>query len=512
MTNAGLILLTGGEAAVVAPQRGGLVTAEHKAVRDDGGLWHPLGITNFCAFHHAEFHPDTYGRNLDLLGENGFDFQRALGIIDFTAAPVDSSRANYEQIVAYAMDEAWKRKVRTEVTVVGGWHGRDYNETARKIAAVVANRPHALMFADGFNEWDVNQQVPTLEDVMAFGRLLKTLMPKHLTALGSFEPDGSSEPLRRATVQTGMPFLVDHHQRDGGNLGWNNVSVFDGPYYPVANNDQEPSGPGSSVTSTTQPIQLAMARATSALGGWSAYTFHLSDGIDGTDRFDARSGRQFHAYFGNVPEWAAWMAALHAVGPLLPPGVQNWTKCGGQAWLRTTGDFRSGQIASSFAAVEPGTGRYCMTVNGVRGQVQLRAPLAMQLEAVDPVNGTRVAGTVQAQGMVNLAGRDDTMAGYIINGQILDMPAAPFAGIGTLDEWHAYIDQLWAARVGGSVLTAQGLDAIEPFTVLFGGWMQHNRAGEQRGRIFLPTGDPGDLFSRTVDLGTLNGSRAWVPR
>ena len=87
--------------------------------------------------------------------------------------------------------------------------------------------------------------------------------------------------------------------------------------------------------------------------------------------------------------------------------------------------------------------------------------------------------------------------GRCIDPQALIARGAPYLGW-SLDQWRTYVLAL-AARVS-PLSTPESLAAMEPDLVAHGVSLQRNSAGELRGRIFLPNGDPEAFWTRGVDI------------
>lgn len=79
-------------------------------------------------------------------------------------------------------------------------------------------------------------------------------------------------------------------------------------------------------------------------------------------------------------------------------------------------------------------------------------------------------------------------------------------------QWKDFIFGLIVTKNAGKISSPTGMAIIEPELVKAGASLQRNSAGEIRGRIFLPTGDVDDLWSRAVDIGAWCKPWVWQPR
>jgi hypothetical protein len=83
------------------------------------------------------------------------------------------------------------------------------------------------------------------------------------------------------------------------------------------------------------------------------------------------------------------------------------------------------------------------------------------------------------------------------------------------EEWQRYFSALVAQRGVGPAATPQALAALERDLLAAGATLQRTSAGEIRGRIYLPTGNPADPWGRAVDVVRNMGwgqGWTWIPR
>jgi hypothetical protein len=89
--------------------------------------------------------------------------------------------------------------------------------------------------------------------------------------------------------------------------------------------------------------------------------------------------------------------------------------------------------------------------------------------------------------------------------------AAP--GVGSSDEeWKTWFFGLIVQRNAGPNVTIQGLQILEPDLTAAQVLIQRTSANTLRPRLYLPTGNPNNLYGRTVDLGDLDKPWQWIPR
>ena len=84
-----LLLLSSSSARANPIVRTGIVRAEHKALRDDTGVFHPLGLTFFWALYGWKYERQRIHDHLAWLAPKGFDYLRILGEVDWTDRSID---------------------------------------------------------------------------------------------------------------------------------------------------------------------------------------------------------------------------------------------------------------------------------------------------------------------------------------------------------------------------------------------------------------------------------------
>jgi hypothetical protein len=80
------------------------------------------------------------------------------------------------------------------------------------------------------------------------------------------------------------------------------------------------------------------------------------------------------------------------------------------------------------------------------------------------------------------------------------------------DEWKNWFFQIVDLRGVGPIMTVQALITLDPDFREANVIQETNSAGQPRGRIYLPTGNPNNLYGRSVDLGTFGQPWRWEPR
>jgi len=79
-------------------------------------------------------------------------------------------------------------------------------------------------------------------------------------------------------------------------------------------------------------------------------------------------------------------------------------------------------------------------------------------------------------------------------------------------EWRNWFFALIDLRGAGSSVSIDGLVKMEPDLTGAQVLIQRTSAGTFRPRLYLPTGNPNNLYGRTVDLGDIGRPWQWIPR
>jgi len=82
----------------------------------------------------------------------------------------------------------------------------------------------------------------------------------------------------------------------------------------------------------------------------------------------------------------------------------------------------------------------------------------------------------------------------------------------SVEEFRVFFFALIDQKGVGLIASAQALGAMEADLGAVGIILEKASSGAIRGRIYLPTGNPNNLFSRAVDIGSFGGPWQWVNR
>jgi hypothetical protein len=402
--------------------RKGLVRAESRTFVDDDGPFYPLGATLFWAMYGWKFERERLQQNLWWLKAHRFDYVRILGEVDWAGEAIDPAWPDYEQVLGELIDFAYDScGLRIELTLVGG--SGDPMAIAQKVAPVInAGRRHKILNLEVANESYARPM--TLQQLQDTGRWL-LLNTQNLVALSSSEGLGSyvTNPVWPADyVSTYAPPGVanlgtTHMARSFDEEGWLAVRrpwEFRDLPFPVSHN--EPIGPRSSVAQETDPVRLAMLRATGLINGVGAFVLHNAAGVYG--RIDTTRDRPANLW--EVPGIDAIMVAVRRVDAFMPARAgegEHWNHgWAGAPWVADafwTSGADHGLVRNYTVATPDG---WVSTELGLKDWALFTATRHSRVEVFDVLKGKTQETELQAGGTLHLDAdsRDDRGYGAFI--------------------------------------------------------------------------------------------------
>jgi hypothetical protein len=405
-----------------APARSGVVDIEGRALRDAQGPLHGLGLTFFWAYQGQTTELDRFIANLDWTMDSAapwrhVDYVRILGQVDWPGRDINPADPRYEANLGATIDTIYDHcRCRVEISLVGGPLSTSQAlDLTAHVVNVINTRLEKVVDLEMVNE----AYNKATQDTMI-------LMVKYVRAHSSVRVVGlSSDNLdtQRAGLQaSGGSLFTQHSDRDAGDYKWRQVrqmqDCHNGPYIMAQN---EPPGPHSSIETNDSPLQLAMMRATAHMQGCALWVFHVGDMVMGIE--DANHGR--HANLSQVVGLDAMFQAIRNVDPWIPDGVENWTFTNqhgsnervGPHPLLADGIWSDGDdhgVNRAYGAV--GGNNFVEVLLGVKDYVNVKADRAMAFDVFEPVTKAVLHFDLGAGQSAKLAGRADTMEGYIIRG------------------------------------------------------------------------------------------------
>lgn len=418
------------EAPVPIPGiRKGLVRADGRCALDDTGLFHPLGITFFWGLYGWKFERDRIHEHLTWMKKYNLDYLRILGEVDWTGRSILPSWPDYENIIREFVDTAYDQYgLRSEITLVGGQYN-NHRGMEQKVKNALTGAEHKVMHYEICNEYGrLNKMTPV--DLVDVGRYMLANTP-NLVALST--PDGAFDSMINLGKTANVNMYVLHTRRSTHDNYWSHVRQgYDLKEFPKITSNNEPQGPQSSVAEDSNPLRLAMARATGVVCSGAFYVLHVGQGVTGVA--DPAHGRPQNMW--EVPNIDNIIKAVRGVDIALPQGIENWQVVNngrsnhplpldprvnhpnGGFW---EGDG-PGSVNKNYATISGN--RFVEILNGVKNPAEKGSTLCgtsrlnAKVVAFDVRDMSTNTYDITVGQNLNLEGRKDTMVGYVLNGNI----------------------------------------------------------------------------------------------
>lgn len=383
--------------------RHGIVRLDGRAVRDDGGVFNPLGATLFWLAWGYKFDRPRLEANLQALRDAGVDYVRALGDVGpgsgWGDREVNPGWPDYASVLSGATDLAYDRYgLRVQWTIFGGVDHLTTADARRalvdRFADLARHRAPKIFAFEIANEGWKNgfADAAGTSELRALGQRLAAATDV-MVALSA--PPGDLSALCDLYGGAGVDIVTVHYDRNRrGALGvWGPVAQPVGRHppapcarpLPVGVLNNEPIGPGSSNEEDGDPLRLALAYVTTFIGGNAAYVLHAAPGVRGGGEGDRVLGRA--ADFTALPEFDALRRALASARQYTPPGLANWQPVRGAVELAGMEEAMARGELQRGVLVADGARRFGVLL-GLRREIELRARVALEVEVLDPATGT----------------------------------------------------------------------------------------------------------------------------
>jgi hypothetical protein len=386
---------------------------------DAGGPFLGLGASYFQALHDAKYNRSRLNANLAFLASKGFNYVRVFSMVSWEGleiAPVAFTNrfgrvvpawADYWQQFCDLLDLAGRQGLRVEISIFADAQYVMPSKRARQahmdgILANIARREHQVMHLEVANEaWQNGfPGVQGVADLRAFAQYLadRTTVLVAITSNDDTTDQGiislhSGSAADLATVH----FSRDTRTAEGGWLpvrdSYRAGKLTGVP--PVISN--EPIGPGSSVSSESDPIKLCSAAVFAYLANLPSYVFHSRAGIYGYEKCCPPAGDRLRF------EDAAGIEAFRHIRQLLPPDLASWMRNNGiepsapftafcnnkpnRYWpdVSSPTDGSVGNIGGS-----KGNEFVCLPMGILPGGVKLEARRDLRFEVFNPLTGASI--------------------------------------------------------------------------------------------------------------------------
>jgi len=429
-----------------------LVRLRGRSFCDDAGPFLGLGASYFQALRHAKYDRARLKSNLAFLASKGFNYVRILSMVSWDGleiAPVSfTNRAgraveawpDYWQQFRELLDLVAQHGLRAEVTIFADAQYVMPLASTRQahldgILANMAGREAQILHLEVANEaWQNGFPGPQgTADLRAFTQYLadRTSVPVAITSNHNMGDPGlialySGSAADLATVH----FSRDTRTAEGG---W--LPVRD-PYRlgnlpglpPVTSN--EPIGPGSSVSSESDPIKLCAAAVFAYLANLPAYVYHSRAGVYGYVNARPRPGEEVRF------EDTAGINAYRFLRQILPPDLASWVRNDGLEPGAPFTVFCNGQPDRYWPDVNRPTDGCDRNIGGTKGSefvclpmgilgsgVTLQARRPVRFQVFDPLTGAAVSNlTLKAGDRFALP---QGPGAYILKGTFQDTAPSP---------------------------------------------------------------------------------------
>lgn len=439
--------------------RTGIVRSNYKVVLDDGGEFHPLGLTWFPGLYMLKYERPRLMAHLKWFATKRFDYLRSLAECDWVGRDWGPYWPDYDVLLQEYTDLVYDHGMRVEWTIVGG---RQYDQNgvrrfvpatlAKRVSDALRDRAHKVMHYECANEWARLDKV-SMEDLVKMGTVLSMSSP-NLASLscpqGEREHQATHEQLISedkveefsgysdmisATKQAGCKAFTLHPRRSSHDSGWSHVRQgYDFKDFPGPTWNNEPEGPQSSVVSMTNTLQLTCTRLLGIMCGGAGYVLHVGQGVTGTA--SPAYGRPENMW--EVVSIDEIMAAVRGCDDLMPQGVENWRVVNNGRSDHplqldpVTGFWESGihdrapAVNKNYAALAPNGVDFVVMLIGCKsagtvGPVPGGKPRRLcYVRVIHPVTKEVITEQHLTTGeMLQVPGRGDSMAGYVVQGRYL---------------------------------------------------------------------------------------------
>ena len=305
--------------------RTGVPRPDGRCVRDDQGIFNPLGLTFMWSMQGLQWEEQHYLDNLTWAGEKHFDFVRPLTEVKWDGNRLldPQKQAWWPDVLRRMMDLTYEHGMRLGLTLRGKGTDVDHLWLAREVArAINEDRAHKVLACEMENEYS-NGGDP-LEELMDMAREMAGRIPNML-ALSTPGNEEEAARIKDVSLSLALEVMIIHTERNPNDHGWRDVrqSYDFKDYRPLVGADWEGPGPGSSGSVNSNPLQLAMKRFVAAMCGAPIFILHTGTGVFGDGRPSGTGPRP--ANFWEIDNIDNIVAAIRNIDPLIPEGVSNWT-------------------------------------------------------------------------------------------------------------------------------------------------------------------------------------------
>jgi hypothetical protein len=342
------------------PDGENMVRLAGKSMCDNNGPFLGLGVSYFQALRRAKYDRARLSSDLALLAAKGFNYVRILSMVNWDGleiAPVSFTNSagkpvqgwpDYWQHFRDLLDLVAQHGLRAEVTIFADAQYVMPDKAARLvhldgILANIAGREQKILYLEVANEaWQNGfPGAEGIADLREFAKYLADHTPVPVAITSNY--DTSDAGIASLYGDSAADLATIHFSRDLRTIegGWLPVRdcyrAGDLPGVPPVSSN-EPIGPGSSVSSESDPIKLCAAAVFAYIANLPAYVYHSRAGVYGyvsccppsgkEDRFEDTAGINAYKYLRQLlpPDLAGWVR-----NDGLEPSAPFTVFCNGQA-------------------------------------------------------------------------------------------------------------------------------------------------------------------------------------
>lgn len=379
-------------------KRTGQVSLSGRALRDDQGEFFAIGATLFSAARLYKFDRPKLERALKALAENGFDYIRALGTVNWAGREIDPHWEDYEDVIRGTTDLAYdKYGIRIQWTIFGDAQHIVPSKSERqsvvdKFLNISKGREEKIIAFELANEyWQNGFGGDSGRDELR--SLTKSLNDRTQIIVAASSPNGSGdrEILYGGNVADFITLHLDRIVNVGPDYEWRTVRQpwgEPGINLPASNN--EPIGPGSSVACIKDPLKMASLAIVATISGFPMSVFHSRAGVGSQSQQCGLNGDQ------DISEMPG-IDAFIAMHDYLPGNLPNWTRENhywpghpfrvygdGKENVMTTDGAKNGCMRT-YAAHEDNN--FVVSLTGIKGTCELEPKRNVEFDIIDILSG-----------------------------------------------------------------------------------------------------------------------------
>lgn len=334
------------------------------------GRFFPLGETMMYGVEHvSRGRIDQIVQNYKYLKENGVDFVRTAGQLDWVGQELDPFRLEYPTWLAQTLELAYAHGLLTHLFAIGG-KCQDPVAAARIMMSVIMNgRRHMVILGEATNEDKALSQQEAID-------VARVLAPLGTFCIGMGNTDIQNNIIP-GDQAVSAPISTLHSERTPPEARMVRQCWDFHLFHPRAGLSGEPPGTGSSVGQMNDPFSHASLRAGEIICGATMHVHHCGSGVTGNDEPNPY-GQRF-ALLSQSPQHTEQLRALVNAVKQLPSDIGDWsTRFNNNQPV----DIPAGNVEKLYGGTDGN--RFAEIAIDAAGPVTFRARWACHLRIVNP--------------------------------------------------------------------------------------------------------------------------------